>query len=143
MNDEIKMTGWVKTILTDADGSEEVEEFCNLVVTAGRNHAAGRMKPSPPNAMSHIAVGSGSSVPDVGQTALVAELARKSAGVAGTGNSVTYSVTFGPGEGTGDITEAAILNAAAAGDMLSRVVFSVRQKTAEKSLTIIWTITFN
>lgn len=143
MNDEFKMSGRLKLIWTDPDGTVETEELDNLIVAGGRNHAASRMVNSPPTAMSHIAIGTGSTPPANTDTTLVSEIARKAASSGVTDNNVTYSVTFNPGEGTGEITEAAILNAGVGGTMMSRVVFSARNKLAEKSLTIIWTITFN
>jgi hypothetical protein len=56
-------------------------------------------------------------------------------------NIATVSTTFGAGVGTGALTEAGIFNAATAGVMLSRVVFSVVNKASTDALTITWAIT--
>jgi hypothetical protein len=56
-------------------------------------------------------------------------------------DAIQFQATFPAGTGTGALTEAAILNAASAGTMLNRVVFSVINKGALDSLTITWKIT--
>ena len=57
------------------------------------------------------------------------------------GAVVTYVATFPAGTGTGAVTEAGILNASSAGDLLCRTVFSVVNKGASDSMTITWTVT--
>jgi len=70
-------------------------------------------------------------------TALETELTR----VAFTSKSrsnqkVVYVADFAPGVGTGALTEVGVFNAAAAGDLLSRITFPVKNKGAGDSLQI-------
>lgn len=139
MNDCIKATGLVRLY----EGDVLLEEIGNLVVQDGLDHVASRMVGTAQNPMSHIAIGTGSTPPTRGDHALASELARKAAGASASGSVHTLIATFNAGEGTGAITEAGLFNAGAGGVMMSRVVFSVRNKTSDKPLTIVWTITYN
>jgi hypothetical protein len=58
-------------------------------------------------------------------------------------NTVSYQAVFGPGIGTGSLTEAGIFNASTAGTMICRTVFPVFTKEASDALTINWDITIN
>jgi hypothetical protein len=92
--------------------------------------------------MSHMAIGTNSTAAAAGNTALGAEADRN--GLASTvvsGATVTYTATFGAGEGTGAITEAALLNASSGGTMLCRTVFAVVNKGSQDSMTITWSVT--
>lgn len=145
INEKINATGELKIVLRDKDGNVKMEKTeKNLVVTSGKTFIASRMVGTGSATMSHMAVGTSTTTPAAAQTALVSEIAR-AAIVSGTSvaNVVTYSAVFAAGVGTGAITEAGILNAGAAGTMLSRTVFSVVNKEADDSLTINWQITIN
>jgi hypothetical protein len=145
INEKINATGELKIVLRDKDGNVKMEKTeKNLVVTSGKTFIASRMVGTGSAVMSHMAVGTSTTAPVAGQTTLVSEIAR-AAIVSGNSaaNVVTYSAVFAAGVGTGAITEAGILNAGAAGTMLSRTVFSVVNKEADDSLTINWQITIN
>ena len=145
INEKINATGELKIVLRDKDGNVKMEKTeKNLVVTSGKAFIASRMVGTASAVMSHMAVGTSTTAPVAGQTALVSEIAR-AAIVSGTSaaNVVTYSAVFAAGVGTGAITEAGILNAGTSGTMLSRTVFSVVNKEADDSLTINWQITIN
>lgn len=145
INEKINATGELKIVLRDRDGNVKMEKTeKNLVVTSGKTFIASRMVGTGSAVMSHMAVGTSTTAPVAGQTALVSEIAR-AAIVSGTSaaNVATYSAVFAAGVGTGAITEAGILNAGTAGTMLSRTVFSVVNKEADDSLTINWQITIN
>ena len=138
LNDGLKLTGK----LTIALNNEIVQEVPNLVVTAGKGYVASRMKDTSATAMSHMAIGSGTTAAAASQTALVSELART--GLTSTtvsGADIVYVDTFAAGTGTGAVTEAAILNASSGGTMLCRTVFSVVNKGASDAMTITWTVT--
>tara|TARA_R110000868_G_scaffold81718_6_gene231079 strand:- start:1556 stop:1981 length:426 start_codon:yes stop_codon:yes gene_type:complete len=138
LNDDLKLTGK----LTIAINGETVKEVPNLVVTAGKGYVASRMKDTSATAMSHMAIGSGTTAAGASQTALVSELART--GLTSTTVSdadIVYVDTFAAGTGTGAVTEAAILNASSGGTMLCRTVFSVVNKGASDAMTITWTVT--
>lgn len=138
LNDGLKLTGKLKIALN----GEIVQEIDNLVVTDGKEYVASRMKDATATAMSHMAIGSGSTAAAAGNSALGSQLGRvalTSTNVSGA--VVTYVATFAAGTGTGAVTEAGILNDSSAGDLLCRTVFSVVNKGASDSMTITWTVT--
>jgi len=100
------------------------------------------MKDATATAMSHMAIGSGSTAAAAGDSSLGTELGRVALdSTTVSGAVVTYVATFPAGTGTGAVTEAGILNASSAGDLLCRTVFSVVNKGASDSMTITWTVT--
>ena len=132
----------MKGHLTIALNGEVVQEVDNLVVTAGKGYVASRMKDATATAMSHMAIGTGSTAAAAGDTALGSESARTAlTSTSVSGAVVTYTDTFAAGVGTGAITEAGILNASSGGTLLCRTVFSVVNKGASDSMTITWTVT--
>ena len=138
INDDLKLKGKLQIALN----GDTVQEVDNLVVTAGKGYVASRMKDASATAMSHMAIGSGTTAAAAGQTALGTELGRVSlTSTSVSGAVVTYVATFAAGTGTGAVTEAALLNASSSGTMLCRTVFSVVNKGANDSMTITWTVT--
>ena len=138
IQDNLKMKGRLQIRLND----EIVQDVDNLVVTVGKGYVASRMKDTSADAMSHMAIGSGTSAAAAGNTALGTELGRVSLTSTGVSDAVvTYIATFAAGTGSGAVTEAGILNAASAGTMLCRTVFSVVNKGSADSMTITWTVT--
>jgi hypothetical protein len=142
INDQIKITGQVRIVVTGADGQvKDQREIKNLVVTAGKEFIAARMVGTP-TAMSHMALGSTNTAAAAGNTALGAELGRvalASSTVAGA--VVTYTATFPAGTATGAAVEAGVFNAASAGTMLCRTVFAVVNKGADDAMSVTWSIT--
>ena len=123
---------------------EQVEVVDNLITTVGFNMIAQRMENNNVAVLSHIAIGSGSAAPAVGDTALGTELARKAATVNRANNVLTATVTFNAGEGTGTIREVGILNASSGGTLYARTAPSAaRVKTSADPLTATWTLTFS
>ena len=143
LHDTIKMTGDLKIVLTDESGQiKHEQEIKNLVVTAGKNFIASRMKDTTKGAMSHMAIGSGTTAANVADTTLGTELGRVSlTSTTVTTNNVAYVATFPAGTGTGAVTEAGLFNDGSAGVMLCRTVFSVINKGAADTLGITWTVT--
>ena len=138
INDNLKLKGKLAISLN----GEVVQEVDNLVVTAGKGYVASRMKDASTTAMSHMAIGSGSTAAAASNTALGSELGRVSLTSTNVSNAVvTYVATFAAGTGTGAVTEAALLNASSSGTMLCRTVFSVVIKGSADSMTITWTVT--
>jgi hypothetical protein len=138
INDNFKLKGKLSIAIND----EVVQEVDNLVVTDGKEFVASRMKDATATAMSHMAIGTGSTPAAAGDSALGTQAAR----VALTSTTVTnaevaYVATFGAGTGTGAITEAGLFNASSGGTMLCRTVFSVVNKGSSDSMTITWTVT--
>lgn len=138
LKDDLKMTGRLSIAIND----EVVQEVPNLVVTTGKNFVASRMKDTTDGAMSHMAIGTGSTAAAAGDTALGSEADRNAlTSTTVTDNEVAYVASFGAGEGTGAITEAGLFNASSSGTMLCRTVFSVVNKGSADSMTITWTVT--
>jgi hypothetical protein len=142
IQESIKAKGELSIKLFGPDGKLKAEQNVpNLVVTTGKTFIAARMVGTP-TAMSHMAIGSGTTDPVVGNTALQTELGRVSlTSSTSTGAVVTYVASFGAGTGTGAVTEAGILNASSGGTLLCRTEFAVLNKGADDSLSITWTIT--
>jgi len=145
INDSIKITGDVKIDIIGADGAvKDSREIKNLVVTTGKNYIASRMKDATATAMTHMELGTGTTAAAVGDTALQAAIAASRVTLTSTTvttNAIAYVASFPAGTGTGAVTEAGTFNAASAGTMLCRTVFSVVNKGANDSMSITWTIT--
>lgn len=144
-NDSVKITGLVHIQLFDEHGRLKAEEITdNLVVTTGKNHIADQLSSSPGGAaMSHMAVGTGAVAPAAGDTALGAEIDRNAlTSRTDATNVVTYVGDWAAGDATNSaITEAGIFNAASAGTMLARATFTAKDKGANDTLKITWTVT--
>lgn len=141
--ENIKATGRLAIAVIDASGNvKDTREVDNLVVTAGLGYIASRMAAATATVMSHMAIGSGSTAAAAAQASLISELGRAALTSTNvTGSQVQYVSTFGPGVGTGAVTEAGIFNGASSGTMLCRTVFSVVNKDAGDTMTITWTVT--
>ena len=138
--DQLAMKGH----LTIALNGETVQEVPNLVVTTGKNYVASRMKDTTAAAMSHMAVGSGSTAAAASDTTLGSELDRQAlTSTTVNNNTITYVATFGAGDGTGAVTEAGLFNASSGGSLLCRTVFSVVNKSSTDSMTITWVVTIS
>lgn len=149
--DDIKATGKLRIQHYDEFGNiKEDRTVTNLVVTVGKQHIAARLaaSPTPPTAMSHMAVGTDATNLVVGNTILAAEglTARVvlTSGISST-NVVTYIATFPAGTGTGALVEAGIFNSTGkdAGAMLCRTTFNVITKEALDAITVTWTLTIS
>jgi hypothetical protein len=145
IEDGLKITGHVRLELFGPDGAlKTTQETNNLVVTAGKNHIADQLSASPGQAaMSHMAIGTGSTAAAAGDTALGTEIDRNAlTSRTDATNVVTYVGTWAAGDGTNAaLREAGIFNAASTGTMLARVVYSNIDKQAGDTLTITWTVT--
>ena len=143
INDTVKMKGELRLTLTNPTGNITQEVVVpNLVVTTGKNYIASRIKDASATAMSHMAIGTGSTAAAAGNSALGSEAGRVAlTSTTVTNNAVAYVATFPAGTGTGAITEAGILNASSSGTLLCRTVFSVINKGAADTLGITWTVT--
>lgn len=137
--------GVLNIVLRDENGDVKEEiTVPNLVVDTGLDFIASRMVGTSSAVMSHMAVGSGTTNPAAGDTALETELGRVAlSSSTATNNAVEYVATFGAGVGTGAITEAGILNASSGGTLLCRTEFAVINKGASDSMTITWTVTIS
>ena len=139
----LEMIGRLKIEVFGEDGKlKQVAAIPNLVVTTGKEFIASRMTAASASVMSHMAVGTDSTSPVAGDTALGAEIARVALTSGNTSGAVaTYVASFPAGTGTGGLQEAGIFNAGSSGTMLCRTTFSVINKGASDSMTITWTVT--
>ena len=138
----------VRAVLRGPDGTIKTERRAhNLVTDVGCAHIADRLASSQDEAaMSHMAIGTGSAAPAASDTTLATELDRNALdsftqGAGADDHKVVYVASWAAGDGTGALVEAGILNAASAGTLLARVVFSVINKGAADTLEITWTLT--
>lgn len=143
IQDQLKVKGDLIVKLFDKNGQVKEQRFIpNLVVTVGKQFIASRMVGTAANVMSHMAVGSSSTAPANGDTALGGELGRVAlTSSAAAGAIATYVATFPAGTGTGAVVEAGIFNASSSGTMLCRTTFSVVNKGADDAMSITWAIT--
>ena len=143
-NDETKATGKLTVEIKDKHGNvKDTREVKNLVVDTGLAFIASRMKDATATAMTHMALGSGTTTAAAGQTDLVTLLGAREAldSTTVTANAVAYVASFEAGDATGAVTEAGIFNASTGGTMLCRVKFDVVNKAADDTMTVTWTIT--
>lgn len=143
--DGVKATGDV-SIINARTG--EVLETKNTVLTLGKEWIAQRCTGEASSLVTHLAVGTSTTVVAVGQTALVAENARAALNAAGavkptSKNVMRFEATFNAGVGTGALTEAGLFTAASAGTCVARTVFSVKNKGVDDIFTVVWEITIN
>ena len=149
INENLKLSGQLNIVLKDKAGNiKETREEKNLVVNTGLAYIASRMKDTTKGAMSHMALGSGTTAAAATQTDLVTILGSREAldstTIAGSNNEkIVYVSSFEAGDATGAVTEAGIFNAATSGDMLCRTVFSVVNKAADDTMSVTWTITLS
>ena len=142
IKETLKLSGEVTITTTHIDGSTDVVVHKNLVVNTGLAFMAARMKDASVAPMSHMAVGSGTTPTAGTDIALVTELGRSAFGTVDLlNNKITYNASFPPGVATGAISEAGVLNAAAAGAMLCRTVFPVVNKLEADSVNLAWAVT--
>ena len=149
INENLKLSGQLNIVLKDKAGNiKETREEKNLVVNTGLAYIASRMKDTTKGAMSHMALGSGTTAAAATQTDLVSILGSREAldstTISGTNNEkIVYVSSFEAGDATGAVTEAGIFNAGTSGDMLCRTVFSVVNKAADDTMSVTWTITLS
>lgn len=143
INEGLKLRGDVALVLRDKDGNVKSEQKVkNLIVDTGLNFICDRMKDDE-TAMTHMALGSGTTAAAAGNTSLESQLGSREALDSSTvsNNTITYVASFEAGDATGAVTEAGIFNAASGGTMLCRVVFSVVNKAADDTLSVNWQLT--
>ena len=147
INETFKVTGQVAIKLYDKNGKlKDSRDVNNLVVTAGKGFISGRMITASVPIMSHMALGSGTTAPAAGDTALESILGVRElldTGTSPAAGVVLYTSSFEVGEATGAVTEAGVFNGASGGTMLCRTTFPTINKSATDTLSITWTITIS
>mgnify|MGYP005989002715 CR=1 FL=1 len=144
--EKMRAAGRVHIQLFDQSGNlKEEQTVKNLVVDTGLAHIANRLgASSPATRMSHMEVGTGTTSPAAGNTALETAIASSRVSLTTqtvSTNTVEYVGDFPAGTGTGAVTEAGVFNASSSGTLLCRTTFSVVNKGASDTLKITWTLT--
>lgn len=147
-NTELHLKGTLTMVLQKENGDVETFQKDNIIVNGGFDFICDAIANASRGAvMGYIGIGDSSTAAAATQTDLQAATnkVRKAATYAHTAGTkvFTLSTTFGAGTGTFGITEAGVFNAASAGTMLDRVVFSVINKGANDVLTSTFTFTLS
>jgi hypothetical protein len=145
MKQKVKVKGTARIILRDEAGNIKADRLeDNLIVDTGLQFLAVRAVGTADNVMSHMAIGSGTTLETAIDTTLETELGRVALNTvaAPTSGVITYTASFPPGTGTGAVTEAGIFNNDPGGIMLNRITFAVINKAVGDTIDITWTVTF-
>lgn len=115
----------------------------NLVVDKGREAAIDRLQAAAVAVHDYMAIGTGSSGPTAGDTALGTEVGTRVQGSLTQPTAYTDRLvsTFAAGNGTATITEAGRLNASSTGNLFCRSVFTGIAKGSGDSLTVTYDVT--
>lgn len=156
VNDFIKLRGCLEIGVYNAENGELVDyrKIDNTIVTAGRRWVLEKIGSfsNQTNSINAIAVGTSTTAPATGDTALGSEITatvgRLTVGTFTTTNltssvpSWRAEVQFATDQATGTLGEAGLFNtsAATAGTMLSHVTFSTISKATSNTLSISYTI---
>lgn len=128
MTDKVSIKGTARAILTHDDGRVDIIEDHNMIMNGGFDLLIGSLikNSGRPNALTHIAIGTGSTATAATQTALANETYRKAGTWSWKSGSKTFTITasWNRGEVTGVIKEGAVFNASSGGTMFDRIVFS-------------------
>jgi hypothetical protein len=143
MRSHFKIRGTILIELFGPDGKlKDRRKVSNLITTTGRGQVIDRLQAATPAVCDYIAIGTGATAAAAGDTTLGTEVARGQGTLTQPDAFTDRSVfTFAAGTGTGNITEAARLNAASAGVLMGRQVFTAVNKTASDSLQITYDFT--
>jgi hypothetical protein len=149
----LQLHGKLDVFLYDENGIlKDERHFDNLIVDVGFEGVAYRIAPhdgaiTPASPWNYIAIGTGTTAPTASDTTLASELDRKNDAQAEytttPGKQLELQVSFGPGEGTGNIAESGLFNNGGGGDMLARQTFTPIAKGASDTLNVTWTITLS
>lgn len=136
----------VTIVAGDAKSGDEIIIIGhNLVTTVGRNLVRDLMSGDSSSKVSHMAIGHGTTAPAAGDTTLEHEDSRLAITLAHSDalGSVTFTVYWAAGVGTGNVSEAGLLTAATLGTLYARTTFANINKTAAMYLRIIWECTID
>lgn len=146
VEDGLLMRGSLRVDLFDASGElKDTREIQNLIVNVGKNGITDQLTASPTiSKPTHMAIGTGTTAAAAGDTTLQTETASTRVALTSktrSTNVLTLVGDWAAGVGTVAVTEAAVFDAASAGNMYSRAVFSAINKGASDTLKITWTWT--
>lgn len=151
MEDVIKMRGSIELILSNINGQEiEKRRIENTVVTAGRkwvlqNIISGTHAQTA-EVLGYMGVGTGTTAPATGDSALGGETTRIAIGTFTTTNltsnppSFRAEASFATDQANTTLGEVALFNSSETGTMLARATFGTINKTTSNTLSISYTI---
>ena len=153
-SDRIELRGSLEMVLYDAKTKQEIERrsIKNTIVTAGRawilKHIAGTavFNGNETRPLSHLAIGTSTTAPATGDTALGSETTRKAFDAFTTANitsnppSYQLECSFATNEGNTTLAEVGLFNSSAAGTMLAHATFGTINKTTSNTLAVSYTI---
>ena len=148
-DDVLHMRGYIEMQLGDMHGNPLGPIISlNTVVTAGRRWVLSRIKSTSPatEQISHVAIGTGTTAPATGNTALGSETTRiaisafTTTGLDSNPPSWRAECQFATNEGNTTLGEAGLFNSSSSGTMLSRVTFTTINKTTSNTLAVSYTI---
>lgn len=146
MRDELEAKVNVRIEVRDRAG-ELLEEKAvhNLVVTAGRNLIRDFLFGDAVDPLSHMAVGTGLSVPVITDATLGSEILRDIFSTSSKTNlKITYGLFLDTGDANGNtLSEAGIFNHSVSGTMYARAVYDPIPKTSAITVTYTWEITWS
>ena len=138
--DALQIHGHFHAVLRGPDGEIKDEWECeNTVTTAGKQGLADQALASPTlNKPTHMGLGTGSP----GATALGTEIDRNAlATKTRSGAVITMTANWAAGDATGALTEAGVFDAASTGNMWLSASYAVKNKGADDTLAVTWTLT--
>lgn len=151
MHDTFSITGRLELILRDAKtGRIKAREiYKNLFVTTGKEAVARGISgniTSNNGQITYCAVGTSTTSPALGNTTLVAEIARKQISTRSSSGAVaTFRTFFNQSEANGVLKEAGLFGEGASATTDSGTLFARtsinRTKSSSDTLTLSWTVT--
>jgi len=144
--EQIGVRGDVDLTLTFEDGTSQLLQYHNLVVTDGKTTLAkllGGDAGYAAGAVDQVAFGTGSTAPVVGNIALEAEVLTKTATVTyPSASSVKFSATMEANEGGTSTYQELGLKSSGTGKLFSRLVITPIAKSTLYKIQVDWTISF-
>jgi len=140
-----KLKGCVKVTVRDAKSGRVLQQMkvTNIVVTVGKQQICDLLIGASTASFTHCGVGSGTTTPTVGDTALEAEITHRKAVTDRfrTATTAVFSTFFGTADNNGNWNESGLFTAATGGIMLCRALFDATVvKDETKTLTLDWDI---
>ena len=147
MNDSLSLSGAITLTLTHQNGREEVSEYRNLIVNAGRAAITNGLIGSTTAYPNYLELGTGTTAVAVTQTALVTPSTATWKGIAAKTLYSTYiasfDTTYVTSEANGTFSEIGIFAGANAtansGSLFARALIAIT-KTSSMTLTVNWRI---
>lgn len=144
---EIKVKGTVRLTVRDAVTGRVLEkrEQTNVFTTAGKTHLLKLFIGESEDIAGYCGVGSGSTAPAVGDTALTTEIGRVSlSGYSRSGLVATLTFYFASGDCNGTWQEEGLLTDSSGGTLCAHTLFdSSITKTTSKTVTVEHELTFS